>query len=191
MPRTLTASSSRSPGSSPPSASIPMSRSARLLSTSTPSSRSTEPPPQAVASLPTQLNCLRRLAARPCPFDGSRRAAIFVWLRRIRPMVLTDHEKAAFADNGYVRVPGAFSVETARLLRDRVWEALGPSGIDRHRPETWAVESPAHLQQLKRLPEFAGIGTPRTVGAIDDILGADEWDVPRDWGAFFVLFPTG
>ena len=41
------------------------------------------------------------------------------------------------------------------------------------------------------LPAFKAIGTDRTLDAIDDVLGAGNWNQPRDWGAYFILFPTG
>jgi ectoine hydroxylase-related dioxygenase (phytanoyl-CoA dioxygenase family) len=46
------------------------------------------------------------------------------------------------------------------------------------------------LQHLKTEPEFAAVGTGRTVAAISTVLGDQEWHAPRDWGAFFIVFPA-
>jgi hypothetical protein len=95
-----------------------------------------------------------------------------------------------FADRGYVRVRAAFDDAAAAAMRDVVWDALAAVGVDRDDPSTWTDESPSHLQSLKKAGAFRAVGSARTLGAIDDVLGAGAWNRPRDWGAFFVLFPT-
>jgi hypothetical protein len=83
-------------------------------------------------------------------------------------------------ERGWVRVPSAFSREAAEAMQDATWTALERQGIRRDEPATWRNEAPSHLQKLKRHPAFA---------AIDEVLGADRWKGPNDWGAFFLLFP--
>jgi hypothetical protein len=105
--------------------------------------------------------------------------------------VLDANELAVFRDLGYVRVRRAFDPDDAAAMRDEVWTELERTGIRRDDPSTWKPEPPTHLQHLKKAPAFKAIGTDRTLGAIDDVMGAGNWQHPRDWGAFFILFPTG
>ena len=104
--------------------------------------------------------------------------------------VLTPEQRTQFEHEGFVRVCGAFASEAAAAMRDVIWEELRERyGVDRDDRSTWTVEFPAHLQGLKRRPEFRAISSSRTIGAIDDLLGEGNWDHPRHWGAFFIVFP--
>jgi hypothetical protein len=105
------------------------------------------------------------------------------------PVELTAADHTHFDEWGWVRVPGAFSADAAAAMRDVVWRALEKRGTRPDDPSTWTVESPVHLQGLKGAPQFGAVGTTRTLGAITEVLG-EEWPRPRDWGAFFLLFPT-
>jgi hypothetical protein len=98
---------------------------------------------------------------------------------------------AAFRRDGYVYVRGAFSAADAAAMRDVVWAELESRGMRRDDPATWREEFTSHLQHLKRNPVFAAVGSPATIAAIDELLGEGAWRRPRDWGAFFLLFPTG
>jgi hypothetical protein len=104
--------------------------------------------------------------------------------------VLTPADLDHFHSRGYVYVHDAFSKDDAAAMRDVVWEALEPSGFRRDDPTTWREEAPSHLQHLKRAPAFKAVGSARTLGAIDELLGDGSWKHPSDWGAFFVLFPV-
>jgi hypothetical protein len=95
-----------------------------------------------------------------------------------------------FEIHGWVRVPGAFSPEAAAAMRDVVWSALRAKGIERDDPTTWTQERPDHLQHLKSDPAFRAVGSDTTIAAIDDLLGGQPWTTPKDWGAFFLVFPT-
>jgi len=103
--------------------------------------------------------------------------------------VLAATDLEHFADRGYVRVPGAFGADRAAAMRDVVWSALEVDGYRRDDPATWTSD-PQHLQRLKRNPVFRAVGSDRTLGAIDDLLGVGTWRRPADWGAFFILFPS-
>ena len=54
----------------------------------------------------------------------------------------------------------------------------------------WSKTRPEHLQHLKSDPAFRAVGTERTVGAIRQLLEGQELPLPKDWGAFFLHFPT-
>jgi len=99
---------------------------------------------------------------------------------------LHDH----FETHGWVRVPGAFGADDAAAMREVTWRALERAGIRRDDPTTWAKERPDHLQHLKADPVFRAVGTERTIAAIDEALEGQPWPRPRDWGAFFLVFPT-
>lgn len=104
--------------------------------------------------------------------------------------MLSTADRAHFDQWGHVRVTGAFSAAHAAAMRDVVWDALARDGIMRDDPKTWINEAPSHLQSLKGVDVFKEIGTDRTLGVIDDIIGAGRWKPPSDWGAYFLLFPT-
>ena len=96
-----------------------------------------------------------------------------------------------FQTHGWVRIPGAFSPQEAAAMRDVVWRALAAVSIQRDDPTTWRTERPDHLQHLKSDPVFRAVGSTLTLAAIDEALGGQPWRRPSDWGAFFLVFPTG
>jgi hypothetical protein len=104
--------------------------------------------------------------------------------------VLTPADVDHFNQRGYVYVHGAFTAGEAAAMADVVWAALEPKGFRRDDPATWTIEAPSHLQRLKEAEPFKAVGSDRTIGAIDDLLGPGQWVRPKDWGAFFLLFPT-
>ncbi|HTC44031.1 MAG TPA: phytanoyl-CoA dioxygenase family protein [Steroidobacteraceae bacterium] len=95
-----------------------------------------------------------------------------------------------FRTHGWLRIPGAFSAQDAARMCDVIWQALAAEGIERANPATWTIARPEHLQHLKRDPVFRAVGSDRTLRAIDAVLEGQAWQVPKDWGAFFLQFPT-
>ena len=95
-----------------------------------------------------------------------------------------------FQTHGWVRIAGAFSADAAAAMRDVVWRALAERGIHRDDPATWTEERPQHLQHLKSDPAFRAVASDRTLAAIDEVLGGQPWRRPKDWGAFFLVFPA-
>jgi hypothetical protein len=96
-----------------------------------------------------------------------------------------------FRTFGWVRVPGAFSSDAAAAMCDVIWDGLGRVGIFRDDPSSWTKTRPEHLQHLKKDPVFRGVGTDRTMESIQQLLAEQDLPMPRDWGAFFLHFPTG
>lgn len=94
-----------------------------------------------------------------------------------------------FRLHGWMRVD-AFSTEDAERMRNAVWQALEAVGIQRDRHETWTVERPAHLQHLKNDPVFNVVGSKRLLKVIDAIFAGRSYELPPNWGAFFVAFPS-
>jgi hypothetical protein len=105
--------------------------------------------------------------------------------------VLQRSDLEHFRDFGWIRVQGAFSADAAAAMCTVIWDALGKVGIIRNDSSTWAKTRPEHLQQLKSNPVFRSVGTERTVGAIQQLLEGQALPLPKDWGAFFLHFPTG
>jgi hypothetical protein len=92
---------------------------------------------------------------------------------------------------GWVRVPAAFRAADAAAMCEVIWSALAKVGIERDDPSTWTETRPVHLQHLKSDPVFRAIGTDRTMDAIRQVLEDQPLPMPKDWGAFFLHFPTG
>ena len=91
---------------------------------------------------------------------------------------------------GWIRVKAAFSANDAAAMCDIIWRALAKAGISRDDSSTWKKARPHHLQHLKSDPAFCAIGSDRTISAIDEVLEGQPWQMPKDWGAFFLLFPS-
>ena len=105
--------------------------------------------------------------------------------------MLTRQQRQAFAVQGFVPIPGAFSRIEAQAMEDQIWTALKQKyGAIRTDPATWTAEFVSGLQPLKQLPVFAPIGSKTTLDAITDLLGEGRWKYPKDWGQFLVTFPT-
>jgi hypothetical protein len=96
-----------------------------------------------------------------------------------------------FRQFGWIRVRGAFSAAAAAVMCSVIWDALGKVGIIRGEPTSWTKTRPEHLQRLKSDPAFRAIGTERTLDAIRQVLAGQQLPMPKDWGAFFLHFPTG
>jgi hypothetical protein len=96
-----------------------------------------------------------------------------------------------FQEFGWLRVRSAFGSSAAALMCEVIWDALGNVGIRRDDPSTWTKTRPEHLQHLKGHPAFRAVGSDRTIGAIKEVLAGQELPMPKNWGAFFLHFPTG
>ena len=96
-----------------------------------------------------------------------------------------------FRTQGWIRIRGAFHAEDAAAMCDVIWSALAKVGIRRSDSSTWTETRPKQLQYLKDDPAFRAIGSAHTIAAINEVLEGQPWQRPRDWGAFFLQFPTG
>jgi ectoine hydroxylase-related dioxygenase (phytanoyl-CoA dioxygenase family) len=104
--------------------------------------------------------------------------------------VLQQSDLEHFQTFGWVRVPGAFSAAAAAAMCDVIWDSLAETGVSRDDPSTWTKTRPENLQHLKSNSVFRAIGSPRTLGAIEQVLAGQALPLPKDWGAFFLHFPT-
>lgn len=103
--------------------------------------------------------------------------------------MLSPAQLAAFEESGFVRLPGVFSGESAGAMVERVWEALGRRRVERDAPETWPSGMVDKLQELKNHQIFDAIGSDGLTSSLDQLLGAERWRVPREWGQFLISFP--
>jgi hypothetical protein len=101
-----------------------------------------------------------------------------------------DQTIAHFHEYGWMRIRRAFSAEAASAMRDVVWRDLAEIGIRRDQPSTWTVERPTHLQHLKDDPVFGAGASESVLEAIDEILDGERYPAPKNWGAFFIAFPS-
>ncbi len=109
----------------------------------------------------------------------------------LRMAVLLQSELEHFRAHGWIRLPGAFGADAAASMCQVIWSALEQTGILRDDPSSWIKIRPEHLQHLKGDPVFRAVGSDRTIGAIAEVLEGQSLPLPRNWGAFFLHFPTG
>jgi hypothetical protein len=92
---------------------------------------------------------------------------------------------------GVLRLPGAVPPDDVAAMADSFWATLSAThGIARDRADTWTVERPRHLQELKRSGVFNRMAVDAVRAALDDLLGAGAWRPPRTWGLPLVTFPN-
>jgi hypothetical protein len=100
--------------------------------------------------------------------------------------LLTDVEQ-----HGFTRFT-ACTRDQAAVMAEAVWETLARvHGIARDDRATWRVAHPSRLDGTPELPAFAPLHGGALHAALDALLGAGEWHVPRRWGAVLVSFPSG
>jgi hypothetical protein len=102
----------------------------------------------------------------------------------------TDRTIRHFHDHGWMRVPRAFDGDAAANMREAIWRALADLGFRPDEPSTWTTERPAHLQHLKVDPAFRAVGSEILLAAIAEVFEGRPYDAPKDWGAFFLAFPS-
>jgi hypothetical protein len=86
------------------------------------------------------------------------------------------------------RLPDAIPSDDVAVMRQRFWTFLAErDGVRPDEPWSWTVETPRHLQALRRSGAFAAMAAPAVVAALDDLLG--DWRRPRNWGLPLVTFP--
>jgi hypothetical protein len=105
-------------------------------------------------------------------------------------MLPLDETVENFRTHGWMRVRGAFTSAGADAMREAIWRVLEAQGIHRDNRSTWTKERPEHLQQLKADPVFRAAGSSRMLAAVDEILDGQAYAPPKNWGAFFIAFPT-
>ncbi|MEE2619543.1 MAG: phytanoyl-CoA dioxygenase family protein [Candidatus Poribacteria bacterium] len=103
--------------------------------------------------------------------------------------ILKSTDLESFQQQGYVRIPEAFSPVDALAMQDFIWDKLEEKcSILRSDPNTWDK----HVTGLNKSAEntiYSDIASQRMCRAIDDLLGEGTWETPKKWGSFLVSFP--
>lgn len=103
--------------------------------------------------------------------------------------VLSPEAITGFAAQGYVYLPQAFTRADALAIQDAIWSQMQATGIDRHESSTWPAGA---WRGVKDKPELErGIAAPRLCGAINQLLGPENWRLPSRWGGYLISFPQG
>jgi hypothetical protein len=100
--------------------------------------------------------------------------------------LLSDDEIEAFVRDGFVRIEGAFSAETAAACRALVWPYLSADPAD---PATWK-RPVVHVIPPDAPPLREAANGPKLLRAFDQLVGPGRWDVRPNAGLFVVRFPT-
>nr|WP_298728354.1 phytanoyl-CoA dioxygenase family protein [uncultured Steroidobacter sp.] len=99
---------------------------------------------------------------------------------------LSAAEIASFIRDGFVRLDGAFSRETAEQARSILWRATGCDPDDR---STW-TRPVIRLDQFGHAPFREAANTPILLRAFDQLVGPGRW-LPRvTLGTFPIRFPS-
>lgn len=106
--------------------------------------------------------------------------------------MLTQAQGDEFTRTGLIRIPKAAPPADVAYMRARFWEHLQHTyGIREDSQDTWTVERPVQFKQLRRSNHFVKVGAGAIPPALDDLMGAGQWQAPEVWGAGpLVTFPT-
>jgi hypothetical protein len=119
--------------------------------------------------------------------------------------MLTDEQRDEFDRCGIIRMPGAIAKSSVEEMLGIVWKSLRDRyHIHRGVAETWPEprsRSDGGPQQIGGAHRFLGthhvpksvtfeqVGNAAVCGAVDDLLGAGNWQRPERWGSLLVTFP--
>lgn len=105
--------------------------------------------------------------------------------------MLTAAQRAELETLRFTRVT-ACSPSAAAAMQDAVWAAMERlHGIRRDDRASWLVAHPSRLSGIAEQPTFAPLFVGGLPAAIDAVLGAGAWQMPRRWGAVLVTLPVG
>jgi hypothetical protein len=99
--------------------------------------------------------------------------------------LLSDAQREQFVHDGFLKLEGAFSRETAADAREILWRETGFDPVDQ---KTWTCPV-VRLGDFARKPFRQAVNNERLHTAFDEIVGMGRW-VPRaSLGGFVVRFP--
>ncbi|MDX2169971.1 MAG: hypothetical protein SF182_23075 [Deltaproteobacteria bacterium] len=105
--------------------------------------------------------------------------------------MVTVEQHTEFAEHGFTRLT-ACTRDEAAAMADAVWETLARvHGVVRDDRRSWRGAHPSRLDGTPERPAFAPLHGGALHAALDALLGAGEWAVPKRWGAVLVSFPVG
>lgn len=100
--------------------------------------------------------------------------------------VLSKKEIEQFVRDGFIRIDGAFSSETADAALDILWNDLP---YERSDPATWTAPV-IRLGMYSQRPFVDSLNTPRLHTAFDQLAGSGKWIPCGSVGTFPVRFPS-
>ena len=105
--------------------------------------------------------------------------------------VLSDTQRASFAESGYCVIHGAFDRADAKRMATTLLSYLAEHvGVRLDDPSTWCdLRGGAPFAALAKQSAFSSVGTQRLSEALDDLVGAGEWTDSRGWRAPLVTLP--
>ncbi len=101
--------------------------------------------------------------------------------------MLTDDQRRAFHEDGYLQLRGAVGRDAVEIMRERLWRLLEHRGARRDDPTTWTTSATTNLKGIRK-------GDPDlhdneiVAGALDELMG--EWRAGHHWGQVLVTFPN-
>ncbi|MDA0990134.1 MAG: phytanoyl-CoA dioxygenase family protein [Verrucomicrobia bacterium] len=101
----------------------------------------------------------------------------------------TDKQIAAFIEDGYLHLPGAFAAETAAAICDRIWQRLASvHAVNVTAPQTW-TKPVVHLQETLTGQPFTDVWTPRLRAGANQLIGHRSATFSDSLGWWPVSFP--
>jgi Phytanoyl-CoA dioxygenase (PhyH) len=105
-------------------------------------------------------------------------------------VLLTTEQREQFDRAGIVRIAGAIAPADVAAMCDCVWRNLEREyQIRRDDPATWQGRRVAGSRSLDDSATFEQVASPAVCGALDDLLGAGNWQRPARWASLLVSFP--
>ena len=100
---------------------------------------------------------------------------------------LSADDVMAFIEQGWCRLPGAFTAGQARAARQVIWARMQEKrGIVEDDPSTWP---PAYdIEEIRSEPEIVDCFTDAVADAVAALVGPDRWTGERRWGFWPVNF---
>ncbi len=104
--------------------------------------------------------------------------------------MLTAEQRQQFDRAGIVRLAGAIPQAGVNAMRECVWQNLERvHHIRRDDPASWQGRRVAGSRSLDDSASFEQIASPAVCAALDDLLGAGQWQRPEKWASLLVTFP--
>lgn len=101
--------------------------------------------------------------------------------------MLEKKEIEHFINEGFVRIPEAFSRDMASEAVDILW---GDIPFQRNDPKSW-TEPVVRLGMYHQAPFINSVNSPRLHSIYDQLVGRDKWIPCQSVGTFPVRFPVG
>lgn len=104
--------------------------------------------------------------------------------------MLSAEQREEFDRLGVLRLPGAIAARDAETMCDLVWDALARRHqVRRDAPESWPALRASGAQYARKSVTFEQAARPALCGALDGLMGNDNWQRPERWNQLLAAFP--